>query len=81
MSSILMSMRALFSFVSLLVVIGLIAWFSVKSMSLTSEQNAVQNDISTGVVDEPQNILTPLQDAKNAKELIESRNRQSVGGM
>ncbi len=63
-------MRILFSVVSLLIVIGIAIWWSVQSFSRdvglitpAEQQNGIQ-------------VETPIDQAKNAKQLIESRNIQ-----
>lgn len=65
-------MRILFSVVSLLIVIGIAIWWSMQSFSrdmglITPEQaeNGVQ-------------VETPIDQAKAARELIESRNIQEI---
>lgn len=63
-------MRILFSVISLLIVIGIAIWWSMQSFSddlglITPAENG------NGV-----QVETPIDQAENAKELIESRNIQ-----
>jgi hypothetical protein len=73
-------MGALFSLVSVLIVVGLIAWFSIESLQVSSEQKESSETNGTGDVIEPgESILAPIDKAENARNLIESRSRESVG--
>jgi uncharacterized membrane protein YqiK len=73
-------MGGLFSLVSVLIVVGLIAWFSIESLQVSSEQNESLQRNGTGDVIEPGgSILIPIDQAEDARNLIESRSRESVG--
>ena len=73
-------MGALFSLVSVLIVVGLIVWFSTESLHVSSEQHESSQRNGTGDVIEPGgSILAPIDKAEDARNLIESRSRESVG--
>lgn len=73
-------MGALFSLVSLLVVVGLIAWFSMESLQLSPKQDESLERNGAGDVIEPGGgFLAPIDKAEDARNLIESRSRESVG--
>lgn len=64
-------MSSFFSLISLLIVIGLFAWWSVQEFS--HSYSTKQTDVSTESTQADTNILTPIDDAKRVKELIETR--------
>ncbi len=64
-------MSSFFSLISLLLVIGLFAWWSVQEFSHSYSIEQTESDIHT--TGDSKNILTPIDDARNVKELIESR--------
>ena len=55
-------------------------WFSVQSLNRTQSSPTVEDSGSTGSGESGGGIFAPIEDAKNAKDQIESRSRESVQG-
>ena len=70
----------IFSLISLLVVVGFIAWFSVQSLTRIQSNSTVQNESVVHPTESGGRILAPIEDAQNAKDLIELRSREAVQG-
>ncbi len=56
-----------FSIISLLIVVGVAVWWSIQSFSRDVQLIAPSQDT------QGRDIIAPIDQAKNAKELIESR--------
>ncbi len=69
-----------FSLLSILIVVGFIVWFSVQSLTRMESSPTVQDGGSTESLESGGGILAPIEEAKNAKDLIESRSRESMQG-
>lgn len=69
-----------FSLLSILIVMGFIVWFSVQSLNRTQSNQTVEDSGSTNLEESRGGILAPIEEAKNAKDQIESRSRESVQG-
>lgn len=70
-------MASIFSLVSLLIVVSLIVWFSAQLLTSSKSQSStietIENQVEVG--GSVENILAPIDDAEEVKNLIESRNR------
>lgn len=69
-----------FSLISILIAVGFIVWFSVQSLNRMQSNPTVQDGGSLGSEESGGGILAPIEEAKNAKDLIESRSREAVQG-
>lgn len=69
-----------FSLLSILIVVGFIVWFSVQSLNRTQSSQTVEDGDSTNSEESRGGILAPIEEAKNTKDQIESRSRESVQG-
>lgn len=69
-----------FSLLSILIVMGFIVWFSVQSLTRMQPNPTVQDGGPAGSEESGGGILAPIEDAKNVKDQIESRSRESVQG-